>query len=153
MDKEKQDKIKAETETDVVKASMKAALDRENKLIQELTEVRNKLAETADAKISASNHLNEVQKKYEESQTENIRLESIKKTLNETINQLEESKNILETETDQLRIKIRDLENAHLELNHDFESQRARLDQFQGIISFQFQLIRTTLLLFEKNDC
>ena len=132
LNREKQARIQAESEIDVLKSNLKVVNDKEAKVQDELLDVKTKLHEISETKSVAVTNLREIERKWDESKLQIERLEHIKDNLSETIKQYEEEKDALEIENDQGKIKLRNLENALFEANHDLDAHKAKIGSLQG---------------------
>jgi rootletin len=130
--KEKQSKINAETEADMLKASMRMANEKTANLQNELSEVKRNLQSVDNAKGQAQLELRDAEQRLEESRLQAERLDHIKTSLQEAVLLLEEEKTDLTRDLSEVKSKASQLEDTVFRVKHDLESSNGQYERLNN---------------------
>ena len=132
LNQEKQDKIKAENEINILTSTLKIVNEKEIHLEEELRETREKVAELQELKQQTFTNLQETQKKFDESKNQVDRSEALKVSLTENIKQLEVENQTLTAEANQIESKNKHLETNLLNVKYELDSQKIKITSLQN---------------------
>ena len=110
---EKQEQINAENETNVLKSTLKLANDREKQMVEQVQDLKLKLDLLTNDKEKTLIELNDTQKKLDDIQAEKDRVENLKVKLNETVQLLQDEKQKLTFDLEQIKMKSKNQEEIH----------------------------------------
>ena len=128
---EKQERLSAENEINVLKSSLKAATDAEQQLNEQVTDLKSKCDFLSEDKQKVALQLRETEKQLEELQAKHGRVEQMKIKLSDTVQLLEEDKLQLVSDCDQIKSKLKHHEENHYLVQQDYFDLQSKQDKLR----------------------
>ena len=128
---EKQERLSAENEINVLKSSLKVATDAEQQLNEQVHDLKSKCDFLSEDKQKVALQLRETEKQLEEIQAKHERVEHMKIKLSETVQLLEEDKLQLVTDCEQIKSKLKHHEENHYFVQEDLSDLQSKHDKLQ----------------------
>lgn len=132
LSKEREERLNAEAEVDVLNSKLKSALEKEAQLQHDLSDTKQKLDECQMAKHQNTVNLSECEIKLEDHKRQIQRLEQIKISLTESLQQTEVEKQNLESELQTEKSKSAHLDIQLFEAKRDISSQTIKITSLQS---------------------